>query len=357
VYVDLGAVVETLRRGSLSLLILAGVLVVPNVALDAWTWRELLFPMLLIERTASGGELHSEKASLSEKRDASESERNTSREEANASPKEPDTLGRTSNAPTLTLARRRLSFRLALSSVLAGYTAAFFTPARIGEFGGRALTLAPGTNDAFDLWDVSITVGAQRIVDTLVAVAFGWVAMAWVWANGSVPTPWADVALIGLGIGGAVVFVLTATVAWPGWIGSVLRAVAPNATTVHERAKVLRRIGGRTLLRVTIGCAVRFLTFAIQLTVLVLAFAPGVSLLNLAVGTGVTYYLKFLIPSLTFLDVGVREGAAILAFGWTGVPEAAALNASLMIFFINLALPAVLGAFFLKRRTVPEAVS
>jgi hypothetical protein len=71
----------------------------------------------------------------------------------------------------------------------------------------------------------------------------------------------------------------------------------------------------------------------------------------------VTYYLKFLIPSLTFLDVGVREGAAILAFGWIGVPEAAALNASLMIFFINLALPAVLGAFFLKRRTVPEAVS
>lgn len=161
--------------------------------------------------------------------------------------------------------------------------------------------------------------------------------------------------MVGLWIGGAVVAVLAATTARPGWIASVLRALAPDATGIHQRAALLQRIEGRTVLRVTAGCTVRYLVFATQLALLVAAFAPDTSAPNLAVGAGVTYYLKVLIPSLTFLDVGVREGAAILAFGWMGVPEAAALNAALVIFFVNLALPAAVGAFFLKRQTVPEA--
>lgn len=349
-YVDIGAVIDTLRRGSVPLLILASVLVVPNVALDAWTWRELLVPMLGQATPGLKEESHSGKELLSRKRDSPQKTFTSLREK-------PTSAVRALNAPTSTLTRQRLPLRLVLSSVLAGYTAAFFTPARIGEFGGRALTLGPGTSDAFDGWDVSITVGAQRLIDTLVAVSFGWIAMAWVWARGSLSPTWADAALIGLAIGGAVVAVLAATVAWPGWIGSVLRALAPSAAGMHERAALLRRIGRRTGLRVMAGCASRYLVFATQLAVGVWAFAPGASALHLAVGAGVTYYLKFLIPSLTFLDVGVREGAAILAFGWMGVPEAAALNGALVIFVVNLALTATLGAFFLRRRTVPNSAS
>ena len=324
VTVDLGTMLETLRHGSISLLLLASAMVLPNVLLDAWTWRELLAPMLF------------QHPSTSEKGEAPM---------------------RTSEAPDSPLRGRRLPLHLVLRSVLAGYTAAFFTPARVGEFGGRALTLAPSEADAFDGWDVSITVGAQRIIDTMVAVSFGWLAMAWVRATGALSPGWNDAAVIGLWIGSAVVVALTATIARPEWIGSMLRAVAPGATGLHMRAALLRRVNSRTAFRVTAGCTVRYLVFAAQLTVLVRAFAPDASVLDLTVATAVTYYIKFLIPSLTVLDVGVREGAAILAFSWMGVPGTAALNASLIIFFVNLAFPAAIGAFFLKRRALPAAPS
>jgi len=244
-----------------------------------------------------------------------------------------------------------------LGSVLAGYTAAFFTPARVGEFGGRALTLAPGKAGAFDGWDVSITVGAQCIIDSMVEVSFGWLAMIWVQATGTLSPGWNDAAIIGLWIGSAVFIALAAAIARPEWIGSMLCAVAPGATGLHMRAALLRRINSRTAFRVTAGCTVRYLVFAAQLAVLVRAFAPDASALDLTVATAVTYYIKFLIPSLTILDIGVREGAAILAFRWMGVPETAALNASLIIFFVNLALPAAIGAFFLRRQSISDPTS
>jgi hypothetical protein len=101
--------------------------------------------------------------------------------------------------------------------------------------------------------------------------------------------------------------------------------------------------------RLLTGCLARYIVYAGQMTILVRAFAPDVEWANLATGAGLMYYFKYLIPSLTLLDVGIREGAAVLTYRWMAAPEAAALNAALLIFVINVVLPALVGAAFLQR--------
>lgn len=311
-YVDVGTALTTLTEGSPYLVVLATVLVFPNVLLDAWTWRTVLAPMLL------------------------------------------------PNAPPHVRAGRpaaSIPFSIVLRSVLAGYTAAFFTPARVGEFGGRALTLSPGASGTFDPWDVSITVAAQRLVDTLVALSIGWVALAWMRGVSAGTGPWDVAVQSALWVGAAIILLLAAATLKPRRASQLAGWFAPEWTGLRQRLALFHQVRNGVLLRATLGATTRYGIFAGQLVCLVLAFAPSSELSTLALATGVTYYLKFLIPSLTLLDIGIREGAAVLAFGHLGVPEAAALNASLLIFLINIALPAAVGAFFLRRYEVPSQPS
>lgn len=326
-YVDIGTALATFSAGSPYLVLLATVLVLPNVLLDAWTWRTVMAPILL-----SGAP-------------------RVSPEQEPSALTSPDSCGGTQ--------RQDLSLPLSivLRSVLAGYTAAFFTPARAGEFGGRALTLSDGSARRFDEWDVSITVAAQRIVDTLVALSIGWVALAWMRGVTGQTHTWDIAAQTALWVGGAIILLLVAAVLKPEIARRVAQWIAPERTRLQQRFARLQHLRPGILLRVVIGSATRYAVFAGQLVCLVLAFTPASPLPVLALATGVTYYLKFLIPSLTLLDVGVREGAAVLAFGHLGVSEAAALNASLLIFLINIALPAAVGAFFLRRYEIPSQPS
>ncbi|MEX1054624.1 MAG: hypothetical protein WED81_01245, partial [Rhodothermales bacterium] len=60
-------------------------------------------------------------------------------------------------------------------------------------------------------------------------------------------------------------------------------------------------------------------------------------------GIALVFFVKLLLPPVTLMDVGIREGAAVFFLGSLGFPEAAALNASLLLFTINLLIPAAAG--------------
>jgi len=280
-YVDVDSFWATLQTGDAFWLAVAAILVIPNIWLDVWSWSVVV--RRLIERVSD----------------------------------------------------QRL-----LQATLAGYAVGFFTPARVGEFAGRALMLGRGNP-----WDVSLTVFTQRMADMLVAVTVGFGAMVWARITGVIGTGW-DVALAA---GGVVMMILTAALIWPWGIDRIGRHLLPNAASIHQRTALLHRLHRRTRTHLVVGCFLRYLTFSGQMAVLVHAFAPDADWPILVAGAGLMYYFKYLIPSLTLLDVGIREGAAVLVFGWLGVSEAAALNAALMVFMFNITLPAAIGALFLRR--------
>jgi len=55
------------------------------------------------------------------------------------------------------------------------------------------------------------------------------------------------------------------------------------------------------------------------------------------------------IPTIIISEIGVRSSVALLVFGVVSDNNVAILSASVLLWFINIALPAIFGLFFINR--------
>ena len=86
-------------------------------------------------------------------------------------------------------------------------------------------------------------------------------------------------------------------------------------------------------------------TFFSQFVILISAFYPIDYFDGMRAATAVIF-VKTALP-ITFGELGVGEAASIHFFGQFGVQKAAAFNASIILFFVNLVIPSVVGLIFL----------
>ncbi|MGB3544664.1 MAG: hypothetical protein WBA11_17220, partial [Rubrivirga sp.] len=93
--------------------------------------------------------------------------------------------------------------------------------------------------------------------------------------------------------------------------------------------------------------SLRYVVFSGQFVMLAHAVAPEAAWSGLWLSVALIFFAKSAVPQVTLGDLGVREGAAVFFMGAYGVPAAAALDASLALFALNLLLPALVGAPFL----------
>jgi uncharacterized membrane protein YbhN (UPF0104 family) len=233
------------------------------------------------------------------------------------------------------------------AALLCGFTLGVWTPARLGEYAGRALALP----DA-DPWTVSLSVLAQRMVDMLVGVGAGLLALLWALRTGWLPAsgPWLAAAALGAlttaGLGAAALA--------PGRVASGVEPVARWVPGLASRISYFRRLRPRDGLPALAGTVLRYLVFTGQFVCLTLALAPTLSPSAIGMAVALTFYGKYLIPSLTVLDLGIREGGAVLCFGLLGLPPAVGLSAALLLFALNVLLPAAGGLPFVGRLWPPR---
>lgn len=233
-----------------------------------------------------------------------------------------------------------VGWREVYGALLCGFALGLFTPARAGEFVGRAFYLPHA-----DRWETGATVFAQRLLDMTVAVNVGLLALAYAWAGGLLPDgAW----WIALGIGSGVAASLSALMAAPGRLVGLAERVV-SSEKVLGRLAFLRRLGPGRMARAALLALLRYGVYLTQFVLLVRAFAPEEPFLAAYLGLGMVYFAKFLAPSITLMDLGLREGFAVFFLGLLGFPEAAALNGALLLFCLNLALPAALGVPLLLR--------
>ena len=286
----------------------------------------------------------------------------------------------------LTAASPQAGWRSVFGALFCGYALGFATPARAGEFVGRAFYLPRA-----DRWQTSATVFAQRLLDMVVSVNAGLLALLYALATGLIaPAPaWWGVALFGAGAGlslASIVFMprraartLTAALRYALLFGArtlalltrpfrdkkdekEARAIWGDGSALRRRAEHFRDVPDqlaflRTLRRGRVAQALllslgRYLVFTSQFVLFVKAFAPNAAPFAAYLGVGLVFFAKFLIPSVTLLDIGIREGAAVFFYGQLGIAEAAALNAAFFIFCTNLLLPAAAGLPFVLNMRV-----
>jgi uncharacterized membrane protein YbhN (UPF0104 family) len=74
----------------------------------------------------------------------------------------------------------------------------------------------------------------------------------------------------------------------------------------------------------------------------------SLALLPAFAGFSATMFAKSLLP-ISLADLGIREAASVFSFSLLGISNVAAFNAALMMFVVNILVPALVGVAFVPR--------
>lgn len=227
----------------------------------------------------------------------------------------------------------RLSSREVTASLLAGFGLGLLTPGRLGEV-GRGVALPglgrPATGLAL----------ADRALSSAVTLLAGGAAAVILWPPTAAATAWVFAgALAAAGLA----------------LGARAKRRSSPAGAAGAWSAALRRVPGRTWF----ACALLSLLFnALFFTqAFLLLRAAGAVAWPAALAIPVAFALKTLLP-ISFMDLGIREGAAVVALAPFGIAPSVAIHAMLLLFAINVLLPGAAGllSLGLRRSAAAERV-
>lgn len=233
-----------------------------------------------------------------------------------------------------------VSFREAFTATIAGTSIGMITPNRVGEFVGRVLFLAPESRIPASF---ATAVGSiAQFVITLVFGTIGFVVMrSGSWERDA--SPWEAIALVGLC---AVVSLCSVLLYFNPGILRALVARLPVVRKWEQQAAVFGTFGTRTLLRVLLFSALRYVVFTTQFMIILVALAdvrPHESL----PAVPVAFLFSSLIPTVMLTELGVRGSVAVAVISPHLAHDKGVFLASTTIWLINIALPAMAGAVIL----------
>ncbi len=231
-------------------------------------------------------------------------------------------------------------------SLLYGLSGGVFTPARVGEYFGRSI----GFKDKS-----FIKVSAATLVDKLfplvILLVFGSITgilFLRIYFKVSV-----YITLILFAIDAALLILIYLSAVKKGWrknflFGFIKSKLKPGS--VWSNLKILKNMNKKYSSGMIFISILFYLCVLVQFALLVAAFTHHYNFLNYLWAGNLVMFTKSLIPSVTFSDVGVREGASIYFLTKMGETSAAAFDASIFLFLINVLLPALLGMLLLFKK-------
>lgn len=240
----------------------------------------------------------------------------------------------------LRLLSREISAGEVLTSLLVGFTAGFFTPAQVGEFAGR-IASHPDIRKSHIIGITiidKIYIFAATLVTGIAALAiFTAIHFSHYWHPAfTLLTVFFIAAVVMLFLMPERIRPLLLKLPSRIRDHKLYATVGIIEETFHDRH-------ARMLLMLSL---LLYVVIAVQFYVFINAFAP-VSLFDTTVSSWSVYFIKAAVLPVSIGDLGVRESASVYFFSRFGVPSAAAFNASLCMFLINVLLPSIAGALLI----------
>lgn len=232
----------------------------------------------------------------------------------------------------------------ALKAILSGISVGVFTPNRIGEIGGRLIVLPK------EKWDKGVLAsaygGLAQFMVTVIAGSAGFLFLAiftpkHIFFNhiGINQTVIISTALIML-----VILVFSKLNFWvkklDRFIPKKLKARFIHVSPMTSMVTFAYSLG-------------RYAIFLIQFYILLHFFNVHISLIESIWAIALTYLATTIIPTSTLIELGIRGAVAVFFLGTFSNNHAGILSASILLWFINIAIPAVLGATFFLKSTPP----
>ena len=229
------------------------------------------------------------------------------------------------------------TLREAFGSVMLGISLGSFTPGELGEFAGRALHVTDAKRS--HLVGLTLLDKAQMFIVTSCA---GVVSLLFLTFDNSFLLVITAMVIILLS---SIVIVRLDVIAILGHRLNYSLFNKPWLTRVLEGLSFLNF---RQLISTVLYTGMYHGILILQMYFLINGFSK-IDMIHAFIGTSAMMFVKSLLP-ISIGDLGIREAGSIYFFSIYDISQAAALNASLILFFINIFIPSILGTYFIRHQ-------
>jgi len=249
----------------------------------------------------------------------------------------------------------KVGFFRAFQAVFAGVSVSSFTPNRVGEFFGRVYILKSASHMEGIL--ITILGSMSQLLVTLITGSIAMLVFIPFYLPGS-----------GLARG----YIYYSVVSVTAVLNFIAFGLFLNINFLNIlKEKILRnRLKGvrrffrvfafyrrRELVNVISMSFLRYVVFSTQYFILLRMFAVPVNMPEAFMVISLVYFVMAVIPTIALTEIGIRGSVAIYFFGiLLGLQGNAAeavnfgiLSASILIWVINLGIPAIIGSLFVFR--------
>jgi uncharacterized membrane protein YbhN (UPF0104 family) len=231
-------------------------------------------------------------------------------------------------------------------SLFYGFSAGVFTPARIGEYFGRAIVFKNHS-----LLRVTLATLLDKLFLLLLVAFFGSISIIlfihYYYYVASYLTA-------GLFI---FVFALFYLFFWmifnDRFWDNVLFAKLRDSIKLHwlfEKVKVFRKLDKKYATKMLLVSFIFYLCFLVQYAVLVAAFSNHDNYFEYLWAGNLIMFAKTIIPPVSLGELGIREGASVFFITMLGESASVGFNASIFLFFINVLIPSLIGLTLLLKK-------
>ena len=229
---------------------------------------------------------------------------------------------------------RHNSFKKATKESLASFTAAIFTPSRIGEYGAKCLYYARNA------WRKVIFLNfLGNMAQLFVTYFFGIAGLLFLITSLDLPLPVFNALLVGgLLISPFVIY----------WIMKKFR-IRLKGYSIKKLEESFNNVPEEIRWKTMIYATARYLIFTHQFYFLLLVFKVDVSYPLLISAVFSTYILASIIPTMIIFDALIKGGFAVWVFGLLQVPQIVVLTIVLTVWILNFAVPGIIGSYFVLK--------
>lgn len=241
---------------------------------------------------------------------------------------------------------QKLTFADSLKSVLAGLAVGFFVSNRVGEFAGKSLML-----EKSNFWKASVLAFYTSFAQVLTTALFGLLALMFFseLLDGIIPF---NLHYISLAVFALIVFVLILVYFSMNKFTYIFRRLK----RIYKQVDVLNQLRIGDKFYVLALSVFRFVIFTAQYILLLSLLGINLPLADAFLLIALLYLILMIIPTIALTELPARSTLLLmLLLAWSELsatelsdePEVRVILASTLIWLINIALPAIIGAFFI----------
>jgi len=232
-------------------------------------------------------------------------------------------------------------------SLISGMASGAVTPGRIGELSGRFLVMSDK-----NVLDVTAATLIDKMISFFVIVVVGFYAMlAFLGKVYMIPVfLLSALAVLFFSVNIFLFLMIFSDIFWKEWLRTFLKSNKITAP-VYDRLQTVKLLNKKILLKNLFYSLLNYAVFISQFALLVAAFSQQVNFFSYWFAGSLMFFTKSLIPGISPGELGVREATSIYYLSYFSVADAAAFNASLSIYLINILFPSLLSFFVLFKKT------